>query len=982
MDRRYFLKSSGICALSVGSRLSGSQIMPATAAEMLHECTENPNLADFKLNARTSASSYVEDPPWGYKPENVFGSVLHRGWQADGQTAGAWIEIAFPELRQVSEIWILAEPLSSDVLGQDVYLMTHSRAELFLAPRKIRISLSDGSIVRAELLQAGYFQIIALPRATETQSLRLTIDEVWTKPGGRETGIGKIRVFQHRHSPTFEVVTHSMYGARGGRPVQAATVSVINPDEQLHGSTLRISRRGEVLMSIQLQSTPARAVLDYDVWIPAPYENSEMEFEVVSASTAFSCMRSLMVPKYSSYFDGGTYEINCTNHNDLGWLDTQKKTADYRSSSLILPALDLMQKYPEFLYTMECTAYLMEFLDRHPEKRDEMATMMKTGRFAWGASYVELLELSAGPEKLVRQFYLGRRWLKNAFPGVDTHLYMQTDPPSMSLQMPQILARAGVKYCLLGRLPFGFYHWQSPDGSKVLTYGYRYVDPDSLMDLKSNSGWLHFAEEREQYYRSNHLPTKFIYDYTSDYLPPQPGLVPYVRSENENMEQFANAWNAHFDEASGQKIKPPRIGFTTPERFLDEFTKGPLNLVTLRGDWPLSWAYYDEPSNREALLNGRHAHNELLAAEGLFAALGLGNGFADYPAERFAEGWRSNLWPDHGWGGNHGTITDEIYADSYKTSKRISAGLLADAGVGLTKGLPDPSASQFSLAVYNPLSWKRTDLVECTFAIPQDWVGWTLVDDAGDEVPCEAADLGDAGQRSIFFIARDVPPIGFRSFVVKRSTTQNPSASVLNATTIENNDLRLTFGRSGIQSLYHKQYQWEVLRTDKFDGGEIVELSAPGNAWEDTENVGTNELDRTAFHDFPFISTRKTPIRTTATREANFQNFTLRQHFHLYSELDRVDIDIEIQHWNGTSARELRVAFPINLDQPRLSYEVPFAAVEMGKDELDVSLLPSAEDSSFLPAIYGGMRIPRLTIDMLVAVVSPPHSRRKGPNGR
>ena len=46
--------------------------------------------------------------------------------------------------------------------------------------------------------------------------------------------------------------------------------------------------------------------------------------------------------------------------------------------------------------------------------------------------------------------------------------------------------------------------------------------------------------------------------------------------------------------------------------------------------------------------------------------------------------------------------------------------------------------------------------------------------------------------------------------------------------------------------------------------------------------------------------------------------------------------------------------FPINLDQARLSYEVPFGTVEIGKDEMDFSLLPPDNDTQFTPAIYGG----------------------------
>jgi hypothetical protein len=67
-----------------------------------------------------------------------------------------------------------------------------------------------------------------------------------------------------------------------------------------------------------------------------------MDFKIVGAATDFKTSRSLRVPAYRSYFDGGTFDLLCTNHNDLGWLDTQAVTADYRSAELILPAMRLL----------------------------------------------------------------------------------------------------------------------------------------------------------------------------------------------------------------------------------------------------------------------------------------------------------------------------------------------------------------------------------------------------------------------------------------------------------------------------------------------------------------------------------------------------------------------------------------------------------------------------------------------------------------
>ena len=662
----------------------------------------------------------------------------------------------------------------------------------------------------------------------------------------------------------------------------------------------------------------------------------------------------LPIRKYHSYFDGGTFQFNCTNHNDLGWLDTQAKTETI-APALIIPAIELMQKYPEFEYTMECTAYLIEFLDRHPEKRDEMTALMRSGRFVWGASYVELLQVSAGPEKLVRQFYFGRRWLKKTFPGVDSTLYIQTDPPSMSLQMPQILARAGVKYCLLGRLPFGFYNWNSPDGSNVLTYGYRYVDPLTLVDLKNNSGWLDAAAEREEYYSRHHCPHNFLYDYTSDYLPPQPDLVPYIRRQNSDMEHFKDAWNAHFQGQPDRQIHPPRLSVTTPDKFLNNQSKHSIDITTLRGDWPLAWAYYDEPSNREALLAGRIAHNDLLAAERVYVSLGLKSGFHDYPSSELADAWRANVWPDHGWGGNHGLITDKVYADSYLKSKTLAQGLVLEGGAKLASRIAHDSSSGIPLLVFNQLSWPRTDLVELEFELPAGLQNWSLNDDSGAKVPCEQKSSGsDSNKQSLAFVAHDVPAVGYRTYYIRPNSGNQRETLQLTDQLIENDHFRLVFGKGGIKSLFDKQLEWEVLRTDKFDGAEVLQFSAPGNAWEDVENVTLDHFDRTANHDYRLVSTMKSEIRTTAVYEADFNEFKLRQQFHVYDEIPRVDVETEILDWKGTPERELRVTFPINLDEARMSYEVPFGTVEMGKDELDFSLLPSALDSQFSPKIYGG----------------------------
>ena len=210
------------------------------------------------------------------------------------------------------------------------------------------------------------------------------------------------------------------------------------------------------------------------------------------------------------------------------------------------------------------------------------------------------------------------------------------------------------------------------------------------------------------------------------------------------------------------------------------------------------------------------------------------------------------------------------------------------------------------------------------------------------------------GARYIVFVAEDVPPVGYRCFYLLPSAAKPADEKNLTGEAMENVFCRVRFGRGGIQGFYDKQHKWEVLKTDKFDGAEVLEFSAPGNAWEDTESVEMQDFERTADHDFRRVSFTENPVRMTAIYEAQFKNFLLRERFQLYRKIDRFDVNIEIVNWSGEKARELRVAFPINLDDVRSSYEVPFGTVEMGKDELDFTRLPSNLDSQFNPRLYGG----------------------------
>jgi alpha-mannosidase len=954
MDRRRFLKWS---AVGTAGLTKVSNLMPWYREGQLLETRDqgsqedNPNWATSERGASVNASSWKDNPPWGFVPANVFGENLNAGWETDKETTGAWLELDFPETRIVREFWILSRPLPYGIV-----LDPYMRGGDMAMPRQIVFNMPGKEPARAELRQADYFQIIKLPSQEQTRSLRISIENIWPESDRRGTGLGKIQVFPRLHRPDFEVTVYATYDVQHDKAVQAATLQILNPQGETAGGHLQISRQGAIVASIPLAVIPKQSVTCQDVWIPAPFADEEMEFSIVSKDEAFQSVHRLKVPAYRSYFDGGTFNFLCTNHNDLGWLDTQEVTADYRSAELILPAMRLLRENPEYRYCMESVVYLIEFLERHPEKRDEMAQLMKEGLFTWGGSYVQCLEVHVGPEKLVRQFYLGRRWLKKNFPGADSRYYFKTDPPSMTLQMPQILRKAGIKYIVQARFPWGFYYWESPDGSRILLFADRYADPRGLLNPKSNKGWLSYAALREPYYTPRRLPPIFIYDHNGDYLPPCGDLIAYARQQNDAMRRFAAKWNNHYAGDPQHQIKPPNLRFVEPEAILDEVSRYDLDVETVRGEWPMNWAYYDEPSNREALLLGRLGHNKLLMAERLWSGLELLGEKAAYPQKVFSEAWQANCWPDHGWGGNRGTLTDKNYADSYRKAAGLAEKLLADSGSAIVQRVPRRTAGrdQLPVVVFNPLPWTRKDVVRLQVKRPSGWPFFSLRDDSGHSVDCQVSGREDSDCFEIFFVGEKIPSLGYRTYYLESSSRPPDAETPLTGDSMENNSLRIALGPGGLSSLYDKRLHWEVLQTEKFGGGEVVQFTAPGQAWEDPALVTMEDFDQSRQHPFSTRSFLRGSVRSTSVREAKFRRFLLRQHVHLYHQLDRLEMEVEILGWDGQKNRELRVAFPLNMEKARLSYEAPFGTVEVGKDEADFSMLPLSPDTQWRPEWYGG----------------------------
>ena len=141
-----------------------------------------------------------------------------------------------------------------------------------------------------------------------------------------------------------------------------------------------------------------------------------------------------------------------------------------------------------------------------------------------------------------------------------------------------------------------------------------------------------------------------------------------------------------------------------------------------------------------------------------------------YPSEAIDKAWRQLLFGAH-HDGITGSESDQVYLDllgGWREAQELGGAAL-DGALSHLGGRIDTSGDGQAIAVFNPLSWTRTDICRAEITLPSGTAGLELRDDTGEAVPfvletIERAGDGSLGRVVIAFRAADVPAIGYRTF--------------------------------------------------------------------------------------------------------------------------------------------------------------------------------------------------------------------------
>ena len=203
-------------------------------------------------------------------------------------------------------------------------------------------------------------------------------------------------------------------------------------------------------------------------------------------------------------------------------------------------------------------------------------------------------------------------------------------------------------------------------------------------------------------------------------------------------------------------------------------------------------------------------------------------------------------------------------------------------------------------------------------------------------------------RRKLLFLAKDVPPLGYRTFYLTRPAEVKTASQAGDVGRCENDFYRVALAPGGIKSIYDKEQHRELLKPGRFLGGEVftmlsVAATDRGRGTDAGEfgavplPVMDGSFDRVATHHPAWRLIESGPLRSVRQLEQPMGDTTVRQRFVMWNVLKRLDCEVDLLDFNGKLWREFRMALPLAMDQPQLAYEVPFGVVRVGKDEIPMT---------------------------------------------
>ena len=602
-------------------------------------------------------------------------------------------------------------------------------------------------------------------------------------------------------------------------------------------------------------------------------------------------------------------------HIDMNWLwpweDTIRTVGDTFNTML-----RFMKDYPRFCFSQSQAATYKIVEENFPYMFKSIREYAESGRWDITASmWVESDLNMAGTEALVRQFLEAKDYIWEKF-RFEPRVCWEPDTFGHIWTLPQILRKSGCKYYYFMRCGKGdrIFWWEAPDGSRVLAYTSIYnnfVTPKNIVDL--------VIELYEKYGLKTSMFVYGVGDHGGGATVEDIEAALKMQRNRLLPDIFFSTTHRFFDEAS-EELNGKKIPVINDElQFIFD------GCYTTHGD---------------IKRYNRVCERLLVDAEKFSVFSGK------YPRTRLKKAWRNMLFNQF-----HDILDGSGASEAYTYPRRLAEEAMHIAREILYSSIQEIakqirfSRSETAVVVFNPLSWRRIDVVEVK--IPKEKIPRrpVLVSSDGRE-KAEAQFDGE----KLIFIAK-VPSMGYKTYYLVEGEKERGEDSIkCGDYMIENEFFRLEVDHESgaIASLLDKIENRLVFKKHRFSYTKHVlsnllqvlyEIPHRASAWVIGEISRVDNLVKGASVKL----VEKGSVKAALMVEHKIRDSRITQYISLYRGIPRIDFDTVID-WREISdgsedAPMLKASFTPILGASKVTYEIPFGYIERVADGTEVPAL-------------------------------------------
>jgi alpha-mannosidase len=634
-----------------------------------------------------------------------------------------------------------------------------------------------------------------------------------------------------------------------------------------------------------------------------------------------------------------TLHLTGNSHIDAAWLWPWTETVDAVKRTFST-ALQLMNEYPDYTYTQSSAQYNEWIADKYPAMNEEIKKRIKEGRWEIvGGMWVEPdLNMPDG-EAQVRSLLLGKRLFQKQY-GVDVRVGWNLDSFGYNWQLPQIYKRSGVDYFVTqkmtwnytNQLPFKLFWWESPDGSKVLTYFPRGYANNSLNPVHLTADLARARQQApgmEEMMNLNGVgdhgggPTRAILDEGNHWAQPdkiipkmQFGLAqPFFTKAEQSLSANSPEWN-YTSIAKGYTFPTPDLGKVAIPTWKDE----------------MYFEYHRGVMTTQAQhkRNMRESEEWTLNAEKYASLAWLGGD--PYPNQQFTDAWKKitfNNFHDLAAGSGIDIIYKEAQND-YDQVRWSTNEISVKALHTLAARIDTKSAGEVPILIFNPLAWPHTGITTVEVQLPAASPNGVAVLDAHNQVLPSQILSSDPKTNTykLLIQAKGVPSLGYKILHVVSAAKPSPSDLKASGTTIENAAIRVVVDPATgcITSLFDKKANFESLA--KGACGNQLQTFKDTPKDYDAWNIDPGTLDHmTPIAEVDSVKlVESSPMRAVIRVTRTWQSSKFVQDIQIYANTDTIDIINDID-WHETHVL-LKAAFPLAASGPMATYEIPYGTID------------------------------------------------------